>query len=271
MALRLDKSRPFASVSPPWHGASYKQNGRYFDSLGELVQTPAGPGVAPVPSLGVAAPARPDIQPAEFGSAPVVVWADDERTICTIDGVEYVRTDVAAEKAALKDKWGGGDGAKFAELDANLSAPIEIVSAGPDDLTRITGIDVQTAGDLRALGIGTFRDIAALSGEEITAIEGALTLPAGKIKADAWIPQATNILAKDNPGAVVVTSAPEPVKAEMTIADLIGWAKREGQNRPWFSMRKAFRDLLSVAVTNETDAVAALIKGGYITQDEVKR
>ena len=60
----------------------------------------------------------------------------------------------------------------------------------PDDLTRIKGIGPGVARQLEALGIRSFRQIAALSEAELAAVDEKLTSIKGRCFRDDWIGQA---------------------------------------------------------------------------------
>lgn len=72
MADKLDRSRPYGTITPPHNGASYHQDGRYFDGRGLPVLSP---GEAPVRKAApVAAPAEaPEAGPVVPTPAPVPV------------------------------------------------------------------------------------------------------------------------------------------------------------------------------------------------------
>ncbi len=63
-------------------------------------------------------------------------------------------------------------------------------AATPDDLTRIKGIGPAVARQLEAHGIRSFRQIAALSEDELAAIDEKLTSIKGGCFRDDWIGQA---------------------------------------------------------------------------------
>lgn len=67
--IKLDRSKPFGKVTPPFDGAAYSQDGRYFNGAGEFVF--ADPGVSEIPE-----PAKPELQ----ATIVTTVDADGTRT-----------------------------------------------------------------------------------------------------------------------------------------------------------------------------------------------
>lgn len=68
-------------------------------------------------------------------------------------------------------------------------------SAGPDDLKAISGIGPKLEQVLNGLGISTYAGIAALTADEISAIEDRLGFK-GRIARDDWVGQAKTLMAR---------------------------------------------------------------------------
>jgi len=87
--------------------------------------------------------------------------------------------------------------AKAAEATEAPAAPLEAKS---DDLSLIAGIGPKKLRSLNALGYTSFAQIAALTPEEIEAVETALKAK-GSIVRDEWIEQAQELMAGKPPRA----------------------------------------------------------------------
>jgi len=84
----------------------------------------------------------------------------------------------------------GGTPAAAEPAPAAEAAPAaEPAAEGGDDLTKIKGLGKVFAGKLNDAGITTFAQIAALSADEITALEEKLNV-SGKFEKEGWVDQA---------------------------------------------------------------------------------
>ncbi len=86
-----------------------------------------------------------------------------------------------------------------AEAPPKDEAPaFERPEGAPDDLKKLPGVGPATEKKLNALGLTTYAQIAALTAEEIEAVDTALKLK-GKIEADGW-PSLAKELAQESQG-----------------------------------------------------------------------
>ncbi len=86
-----------------------------------------------------------------------------------------------------------------AEAPPKDAAPaFERPEGAPDDLKKLPGVGPATEKKLNALGLTTYAQIAALTAEEIEAVDTALKLK-GKIEADGW-PSLAKELAQESQG-----------------------------------------------------------------------
>lgn len=130
---------------------------------GEQIEQPrAAPAPQPAPaarSSGEAAPPPPAAAPAAPPAAPAIAAT--------------VATAAAAAKTAL--------------APAPAAAPA--AAAGPDDLTRISGVDAGIAKGLADLGVRRYADIARWMRPDVARVSEALGLK-GRIEQQNWIEQA---------------------------------------------------------------------------------
>lgn len=256
----LDRTKPYAHISPPYRGAVYKQpptpGGLYYDQQGHEVDT--------------------SVLTEKRGGTPVstgpvhMATVSDDGLLANIDGVNFVRQDVARKEV---------ENAKAARRQAEIDdvrqeAPEQ--AAPPqesppddrqDDLARdIKGIGPKIAADLEGVGIASLLDLASVDRDQ----RELLSTNHGLVIADTWVQQATALLAERHP-EIVSQSEPPPVSdSGITKQDLIAWGK--GQKQFLFEViRKAVFQYCSARVTNETDAMSTLIRDGLITQDQAGR
>lgn len=117
----------------------------------------------------------------------VVAEPEAETTTATIapaDDGEEVTAD-AAETATVEPM----------PAPASVETPSTDVTPAPpaaDDLTRIRGIGPAIERKLHARGVTSFRQIADLSGDELTALDDALDFR-GRIERDEWVAQAQKL------------------------------------------------------------------------------
>ena len=72
---------------------------------------------------------------------------------------------------------------------------------GPaDDLTRLKGLGPKAAAQLNTLGITRFAQLAALSDEQVSAVDGRMGIFRGRIERDRWVEQARHLAAGDVAG-----------------------------------------------------------------------
>lgn len=113
----------------------------------------------------------------------------------TLEGVEAVAETVpealeplvvasveAAEPVAVPDA-----------ADVMADAPVALVAAEIDDLTRLVGIGPKLAASLGELGVTRFSQIAAWTSEDLKSIDELLNLK-GRADRDAWIAQAKRLV-----------------------------------------------------------------------------
>jgi hypothetical protein len=104
--LRLDRTKPFATITNGWKGAFYKQGAHYFDAAGELVVTPASPAADADRVAGKDVPVG---EPPVAGEA-VVILEGGRVAVIGRDGVRYIREDdveahIAKALAEAKVGW----------------------------------------------------------------------------------------------------------------------------------------------------------------------
>lgn len=80
--------------------------------------------------------------------------------------------------------------AGLAGTGAAVSAAAASPREGGDDLTRIKGLGPKLSGQLHALGVTRFAQIAAWDDAEIDRIDGQLGRFQGRIRRDDWVAQA---------------------------------------------------------------------------------
>lgn len=109
----------------------------------------------------------------------------DPRNGGRVERVTERRVVIAAEPGEAAE-------ATVAEAEEAVEAgdPTVEAEAAADDLTRIKGIGPGLARQLEALGIRTFRQLAALSEAELAAIDAKLASIKGRCFRDDWIGQA---------------------------------------------------------------------------------
>jgi predicted flap endonuclease-1-like 5' DNA nuclease len=86
--------------------------------------------------------------------------------------------------------------------DRAPSVPVKTASAEaapPDDLKAIKGIGPKIEGQLHALGVTTYAQIAAWTAADIERVEGEFGFP-GRIGRDGWVAQAAALAAKARDG-----------------------------------------------------------------------
>ena len=101
--------------------------------------------------------------------------------------------EAAAETSAAAIEAAAETGAATLEAAAATGEAVKAATApamAPDDLTRIKGIGPGVARQLEALGIRSFRQLAALSEAEMAAIDEKLNSIRGRCFRDDWIGQA---------------------------------------------------------------------------------
>lgn len=109
--------------------------------------------------------------------------------------LQALSSDLAALRLARQAELAERD-ARIAELEAAL---IQARRAGetraqaPDDLRRIRGIGPVIESLLHGMGITTFRQIAALSPEELRRVGDMLGVFRGRIQRDRWTEQAAEL------------------------------------------------------------------------------
>lgn len=102
--------------------------------------------------------------------------------------------------------------------------PLEAL-APADDLTRIRGIDAGTAARLAAVGVQTFRDIAAWTAADVARVNGLLDL-GRRLHRENWIEQAA-LLAMPAPTAPLPEDAAPRAAPEMLSPPLPAAAESE--------------------------------------------
>ena len=96
-----------------------------------------------------------------------------------------------------------------------------------DDLTRIKAISARDAGNLNALGIWHYAQIAGWSPANQTWIDGHFAAP-GRVEGEQWAPQAMDFV---NSGATKVTTLPAPPPSPAPAAAPALMGKVEGEDR----------------------------------------
>jgi predicted flap endonuclease-1-like 5' DNA nuclease len=74
------------------------------------------------------------------------------------------------------------------------------VAGPPDPLTTLKGLGPKAAARLGALGITRYEQLAALSGDRLTAIDEQMGTFQGRIVRDRWVEQASHLAAGDIAG-----------------------------------------------------------------------
>jgi predicted flap endonuclease-1-like 5' DNA nuclease len=102
-----------------------------------------------------------------------------------------------------RDKAGGASAKQSYDYVEHLEAPeivlpLETLEADegsePDDLTQIAGIGPRYANALRAAGVGSFKELAALTPEEIAQrLSPHVSVRPERIRNSAWIEQAAKL------------------------------------------------------------------------------
>lgn len=274
--LRLNRSMPFATMTQVWHGAAYKQppttNGHYFDAEGRHVITPASPALTNGARPPVAAASQPTgyTDPGNPDSPYRVVFSHGGLK-AKINGVTYVRLADVGDEAGV-DVPASLTGAADDVADEEEPAPAPMTDrAALADLTRVEGIGDVIQSQFARFGVTDIQALAGLSKEEMAELaERMFPDDPGRPLREKWVEKAIRVLAELVPGAVSIVE-PEPINAELSKADLIAWAKREGPSLHWQKIRKGFADVLFVKVSDEVAAVDALIRDGLITADEARR
>jgi predicted flap endonuclease-1-like 5' DNA nuclease len=114
--------------------------------------------------------------------------------VAPLFGVEWRFAELAggrAERVIERRVVIGAEPAEEAAAAAEVAEEaVEEAVVAADDLTRIKGIGPGLARQLEALGFRTFRQLAALSEEELAAIDAKLTSIKGRCFRDDWIGQA---------------------------------------------------------------------------------
>jgi NADH-quinone oxidoreductase subunit E len=87
-------------------------------------------------------------------------------------------------------KLDGGKAVGKPDQSASSPAPLFAAPAGaPDDLKLIAGIGPKLEGELNAIGINKFSQIAAFGADDVAKVDGAISFK-GRIGRDNWIKQA---------------------------------------------------------------------------------
>lgn len=113
-----------------------------------------------------------------------------DRLAVTTSRLETVSAELAALRVARS--------AELAERDRRIVELQVLVArssrrALPDDLKRIKGIGPAIEARLHAVGITTFRQVAALEGESLQRVGDLLGTFRGRIARDRWIEQAAEL------------------------------------------------------------------------------
>lgn len=137
----------------------------------EIARLQSLPRSAPVPAVAAPAPVPATVDPAL-------------QRIRAIDAkLKMLPAGSSARNALLAERAGLLDGGTAAALPA---AP---PGAAPDDLEIIKGIGPKINDELKAMGIVTFAQLAALSPAQVTTLEERIGFP-GRVAREQWIEQA---------------------------------------------------------------------------------
>jgi predicted flap endonuclease-1-like 5' DNA nuclease len=122
-------------------------------------------------------------------------------------------TQLAASPAARDDSDGGGEGEDVGDemaaaasdvIGQFVGAPVHSSLSGshgvPDDLQRMKGVGPKLAGLLQGRGLSRFEQIAALTPEEVTAIDAELGAFKGRLTRDRVVEQAGFLASGDQAG-----------------------------------------------------------------------
>ncbi|NIZ62756.1 50S ribosomal protein L21 [Sedimentitalea sp. CY04] len=91
-----------------------------------------------------------------------------------------------ADKSGVKVATGKGDAPAAAKAAPAAKAKAPAAAAGSDDLTQLTGVGPAAAKKLEAAGLTSFAQVAALSADDIAAIDAI------KVKPE-WVEQAKDL------------------------------------------------------------------------------
>lgn len=131
-----------------------------------------------------------------IGRAPVeaagaaALTAAGEMTRAVSASVEEAQEVTQAVAASAHEAVAAAEAAAAPQRKAAKSAPAE---ARADDLTRIKGIGPGLARQLEAQGIHSFAQLAALSEQELAAVDAKLTSIKGRCFRDDWLGQARKL------------------------------------------------------------------------------
>jgi predicted flap endonuclease-1-like 5' DNA nuclease len=148
--------------------------------------------------LGAAAATRPAQPPAATLPAPAKVAASDDlqvrlkaidAKIAMLPAGSSARARLMAERLKLVGK------PSIAPAPRSVRAP----DGAGDDLKRIKGIGPVIEKQLHEMGITSFRQVAALTPEEIARIDAAIEFP-GRIEREGWVEQARALARGGSPG-----------------------------------------------------------------------
>jgi predicted flap endonuclease-1-like 5' DNA nuclease len=81
-----------------------------------------------------------------------------------------------------------------------IDAHPDLTCGPPDDLTALKGLGPKAAAQLNALGITHFKQIAALSPQDVSAIDARMGNFKGRIARDKWVEQASHLASGDRAG-----------------------------------------------------------------------
>lgn len=269
--MKLNKTLPYAEISPPWRGASFKQGGQYFDALGAHVDVgSAADGIlqvdAPLPirQVGLEPALSKDGLSLTWGMHR---WVREDMMQRSVDGMRH---ELATLRAKIAEEI--GDRA----LDRK---PPEDVPPNPNTeahepvLSDIPGITTPEIEALDKYGIRSVLDMASLNADAIAGLKQA----GAKVEAE-WVNAAVQLLAAAHPEAVSIQPAEPAPESGLTRADVIAWAKGQKVINPatgapphWQVMRKAMREHFATNAANEVQAIAALIRDKVISEDEARR
>ena len=115
---------------------------------------------------------------------------------------------------------------------AAIPAPVIVPSAAGDDLTRILGVDPDTARQLAARGITRFAQIGTWTSADADSFGAALSLKHGRVQQESWIDQA-RLLAGMGP-----TPAPAAPRTDRAEGAGASWHQRQ-PNSEWTPEQKA--------------------------------
>ncbi len=152
------------------------------------VAVAARPQEPATPAKPAAAPVRlPDPEPVAFSAAP------EAKPVAPLMAAPKAKASAAAKPKAKAKAPAAKPKAKAAPKPAAKAKPVKVAaSTGPDDLKLIRGIGRKNEGQLNAVGVTRFAQIAAWTSKDEQTWGEKLDFP-GRIEREEWVSQAKKL------------------------------------------------------------------------------